>query len=93
MEKLLSGMRKSAFTLYYQSARSILINDFEGARSYIKQIPKMWMREALTTELLVKENRKEDAFIHARNALLKTKGIQRYVLLCSWEREWGMTLK
>ena len=52
-------MRKSAFTLYYQAARSILINDFEGARSYIKQNPKMWMQEALTTELLVKENRKK----------------------------------
>ncbi|MGM7724672.1 hypothetical protein [Metabacillus sp. Hm71] len=92
MEKILNGMRKSAFTLYYQAARSILINDFEGARSYIKQNPKMWMQEALTTELLVKENRKEDAFNHARNALSKTKGIQRYVLLRSWEREWGMTL-
>jgi hypothetical protein len=67
MYSILNGMRKSAFTLYYQAARSILINDFEGARSYIKQNPKMWMQEALTTELFVKENRKEDAFSHARS--------------------------
>jgi hypothetical protein len=93
MEKLINGMRKSAFTLYYQAALSILINDLEGARSYIEQNPKMWMREALTTEILIKENRKEEALIHARKALLKTKGIQRYVLIRNWEREWAMVLK
>jgi hypothetical protein len=58
-------------SLYYQAARSILINDFEGAKSYIEQSLKMWIQEGLTTELLVKVSRIEDAFSHALNALVK----------------------
>lgn len=92
MEKLLKGMKRSTFTLYYQTIHSMLVNNLDEARQLIDQNPKLWMREALTAELLMKENRKEEAFNHAHVALLKTRGIQRYVLIRTWEREWGMLL-
>lgn len=93
MEKLLKSMKNSVFTLYYQASQSILTNDFEGARRFIDQNPKLWMREALTAELLAKENQKEEAIAHARLALSKTKGLQRFLLLRNWEREWNISLE
>jgi hypothetical protein len=90
MEKLLKGIRKSALTLYYQTIHSVMINDLGAARRLIEQNPKLWMREALTAEVLVKENRKEAAIDHAKNAISKTRGVQRYILIRTWEREWGM---
>lgn len=86
-------MRTSAITLYYQAAKCILIDYLEGARRFTEQVPRMWMQEALTAEILVKENRNEDAMLHAQKALSNTKGIQRYVLLRNWEREWGISLE
>jgi hypothetical protein len=58
-------MRKSALTLYYQTIHSLMIIDLEAARRFNEQNPKLWMSEALTAELLMKENRKKAAIDHA----------------------------
>lgn len=87
MEKLLRKMRKTTFTLYYEAARAIIMGDLKKARILIEQNPKPWMREALTAEVLVKENRMNEAVTHAQAAVAMTRGVQRYILLKNWQRE------
>ncbi|WML48632.1 hypothetical protein RCG23_00295 [Neobacillus sp. PS3-34] len=80
-------MRKTTFTLYYEAARAIIMGDLKKARILIEQNPKPWMREALTAEVLVKENRMNEAVTHAQAAVAMIRGVQRYILLKKWQRE------
>ncbi len=78
------------YSLYYQSIISIEEGDFDVAEDLMKQIKTKWMTHALLAEMEQKRNNITEARSHALQARSSSRGLQRYILHKTYEREFGL---
>lgn len=79
-----------SYRLYYQSIILIEEGDFDGAVKMIEEVSTKWMKDALLAELEKKRNNLPNAKKYANQAKLHSKGLQRYLLHKTYEREFGI---
>ncbi|GAE93269.1 hypothetical protein JCM21714_2336 [Gracilibacillus boraciitolerans JCM 21714] len=77
------------YKLYYQSIILIEEDDLDGAEILIEQMKTNWMRYALLAEIEQKRNHLSNARNYAHQARSKSRGLQRYILHKTYEREFG----
>lgn len=75
---------------YYRAIILIEEDRLEDANKVIKSIHKPWMVEALKVELAKKTHQPKIAEEHAIKAIQHAKGLQKYVLAKTFEREIGL---
>ncbi len=84
-------IKQETYRLYYQAGILLEEEDLEGASKVIDEMPHSpkWMKDALLAQLEQKRNNIPEAKKHANNAISQAKGLQRYVLYKTYEREFG----
>ncbi|MFE8694757.1 hypothetical protein ACFYKT_00130 [Cytobacillus sp. FJAT-53684] len=76
--------------LYYQAIILIEDGDMEGADEVIEKITTKWMENALLAEREKKLNNLSNAKKYAKKAKQHSKGVQRYLLHKTYEREFDL---
>ncbi|UHA73665.1 hypothetical protein [Paenibacillus sp. 481] len=72
---------------YYKSIMLIEQGQFDAASRLIEQISKPWMKYALLSELELRQHNREQALHFAKVALDRVRGLQRYVMYKSYQRD------
>ena len=78
IEKIIEQIHPEPYRQYYEVAYLIEVGELEEVESKLKQLKRVWMREAVLTELELKKGNQEAAFEHYKKALDGTGGLQRY---------------
>ncbi len=80
----------SEYSLYYQSSILMEEGDLDKAEALAEQIKTRWKKYALLAELERKRDNIESAKNHALQARTSSRGLQRYVLHKTYERDFGL---
>jgi hypothetical protein len=75
---------------YYQSSILLEEGDLDGAVELMEKLPSQWMKDAILAEHAKKLNNLPTAKDYANKAMLSSKGLQRYLLYKTYEREFGI---
>lgn len=73
------------YKLYYQSLIAILEGDLNRARLNSVKLKSIWMKSVILAEISLKENNIEKAKDYAFEAVVKTRGVQRYSIYKNFE--------
>lgn len=79
-------IRNSDYRAYYETILQIDDGKHDQARKTLESIRKPWMRLALLAEMEIRAGRHEAAIQNAKEALVSTRGVHRYVLYKEYER-------
>ncbi|PYZ92280.1 hypothetical protein CR194_15700 [Salipaludibacillus keqinensis] len=85
-----SEIKSQPYRLYYQAMILLEEVDINGANEIIEQVSPKWMKQALLAERKKKLNNIPQAKNYAEKAKQHTKGLQRYLLHKTYEREFGI---
>ncbi|MBD8068789.1 hypothetical protein [Bacillus sp. PS06] len=77
------------YRLYYQASILLEEGDLDGAVELMEKLPSQWMKDAILAEHAKKLNNLATAKDYANKAMLHSKGLQRYLLHKTYEREFG----
>ncbi|WP_442593528.1 hypothetical protein [Neobacillus sp. D3-1R] len=80
------------YQLYYRAIILTEENQLEEARELVKRMNKLWMIEAVKVELAKKDDQPKIAEEHAKKAVSLARGLQKYVLAKTFERELGLKI-
>lgn len=78
------------YRLYYQALILLEEGKLSDANEVIDKLPTKWMKNALLAERERKLDHLQEAKDCAKQALLQTKGLQRYLLHKTYKREFGI---
>ncbi len=81
------NIKSDNFKYYYKSAVLMEEGNLNEARQLIEHISIPWMKSALLSELEYKLNDLDKAMYFAKHALDNAKGLQKYILYKTYERE------
>jgi hypothetical protein len=83
-------VKSDAYRLYYQAILLIDEGDIEGANELIVKVPTKWMKNALLAEREKQLNHTTEAQSYAEKAKQESRGLQRYLLHKTYEREFNI---
>ncbi|WP_078544648.1 hypothetical protein [Litchfieldia alkalitelluris] len=83
----INQIKPLTYRLYYQSYILLEEGDLDGAVDLMEKLSTKWMKDALLAEHARKLNNLPNAKHYAKNAVLQSKGLQRYLLQKTYERE------
>lgn len=82
-------IKPPVYKYYYQALALLEEGNIEEAKQAMDHVTTPWMKSALLSELENKRNNVEQAKLHATEAMEQVKGMQRYLLVKTYEREFG----
>lgn len=66
---------------------SLIMAILQITRQLIEQVSTLWMKNALLSEMEKKLNNPDKAMYYAKHALDHAKGLQKYILYKTYQRE------
>ncbi|WP_456277872.1 hypothetical protein [Bacillus sp. AK128] len=85
----LEHIKSPTYHFYYQAIILLEENDIEAANEVIDKITTKWMKNGLLAEREKKLNNITQAKQYAETAIQQTRGLQRYLMHKTFEREFG----
>ncbi|MGG4144959.1 hypothetical protein ABEW34_17725 [Paenibacillus algorifonticola] len=76
------------YRYYYQAYYYIERREFTEARDYISRISKVWMKQSLLSYFEYKQGNRPRAIELAEEAMQAARGLQLYVMVKTFEREY-----
>lgn len=88
-KEFVNGIQTVTLRNYYEVAIAMEENNLQEAKKLMEKPLKPWMIHALSAELEKKQGNHDKALEHAKNALELTKGLQHYILVKVYQREFS----
>ncbi|MBE4906862.1 hypothetical protein IMZ08_02165 [Bacillus luteolus] len=86
--KYIDNIKQPEYKKYYEAGIAIEEKDYEEAQRISTALQKDWMREAVLAEVHKGKGNLKEAKVHARNALVGSKGLQRYMFHKIYNRDY-----
>ncbi|UII54111.1 hypothetical protein LS684_10355 [Cytobacillus spongiae] len=83
----INKIKQKKFRFYYQAGILIHEGHLKEAEELIEEMKSPWMKHALRSQIEKKKGNDEQAGLEAQQAISHSKGIQRYVLVRTFARE------